>query len=74
MATKVYTATVHAIGEDNESNFCLVARTREALERKLEEALSFEDENPEWSVVVSLQDEDFYNNYSVQWDEQELED
>ena len=66
--TGFFVAVVHAIGEDNEGNMSVVARTREALDKKLLEA--FNDWNGEERSALSEYEDEYHWNV----DEHTLED
>lgn len=74
----VHTAAVHAIGEDNEGNVALVARTREALVAKVlafaNEAYGDDPSDPEDARTPFVHENDLYDAYDVSWGTDELED
>lgn len=74
---RIFVAVVHAIGEDNEGNVSLVAKTREELDAKLlafyQESAWDADEFPEEAEREKQTTlEDYYGKYDWNVDEHEV--
>lgn len=71
----VHTAAVHAIGEDNEGNVALVARTREALVAKVVAWANACYDYWSGDGAITFETEaDLYDTYAISWGTDELED
>ena len=69
---RVFTAAVHYVGEDNEGNFALVARTQERLEAKL--LVWFNDYQAEIGDAPMATLEDAYDTWHWAFGTTDLED
>jgi hypothetical protein len=71
----VHVAVLHAIGEDNEGNTAVIARSKEALVQKVLAFANecYDDGSGDGAIAFEVEG-DLYDTYEISWETHELDD